>query len=190
MVDEGEQSCGLCCWACSGVQLLQLTICQEFSCSSYRHIHLSSSTARAGCLWGHGNLTCRGCAVIFYLNQMNLLTQSYYVQIKATWQYRCLLEGQCNHSHLSVARLLILNGWWNRAQLHIWEGAAWWSGWHRSSLHTHLLHNSLWLQLFNFCCSSEGTGGIKESVPQSTTTATLTSSLLSLVPKKTMQMPS
>lgn len=86
MVDEDEQCCGLCCWACSEVLLLELMICQEFNCNSYRHIHLSFSTAIAGRQWGHGNLKCRGYAVIFYLNLMNLLTQSHCVQIKATRQ--------------------------------------------------------------------------------------------------------
>lgn len=41
-----------------------------------RQFHLNFSTVRAGCQWDHGNLNCRGCALILCLNLMNLLTQS------------------------------------------------------------------------------------------------------------------
>ena len=82
MVDEGEQSCGLCCWACSTGLLLHLMTCQEFSYNSYRLIHLSSSIARAGCQWGHANRKYRGYAVILYLKLMCLQTQSYRVPVR------------------------------------------------------------------------------------------------------------
>lgn len=99
---EGEQTCGLRCWGHSGVPPLWLRISQEFNCDSDRHIHVSFSTAIAGCQWGHGDLSWRGFAVILYLNLMNLLIQSYCVQTKATRQRACVLEGQFNHCYLFV----------------------------------------------------------------------------------------
>lgn len=116
MVDEGEQSCELCCWAHYGGMLLLFMVSQEFNCESDTQIHLSFSTVRAGCHWDHGNLNCRGCAVISCLNLMNLLTQSCSFQIQAARQCRYLLAEQLSPCHL--------NGWGEGTRLCIWEAAA------------------------------------------------------------------
>lgn len=162
MVDEGEQNCGLCCWAHYGGMLLLLIANQEFNCKSDRQMQLSFSTVRTGCQWDHGNLNCRGYAVILCLNQMNLLTQKYSFQIQATRQCRCLLVGQFNHCHLPTARLLPLNSWGKGIHCAFEKVLLWWSRWQDSSLHTHLLHKDLCNQYLHFCCSAVGTGGSKE----------------------------
>lgn len=92
---------------------------QELNCKSDRQFHLSFSTVRAGCQRDHGNLNCRGYAVILHLNLMNILTQRYSFQIQATRQCRCLLAGQFNHCHLLRARLLTLNGWGKGHSVHL-----------------------------------------------------------------------
>lgn len=81
-----------------------------------------------------------------------------------------------NHCHLSVARLLSLNGWWNGAKLCIWEGAALVKRLATTVCTTDtfipaVLQWELGAAAKNQCCS----------LPQ---LPALTSSLLSLVPKK------
>lgn len=125
MVDEGEKSCGLCCWA----------HCGGDASTAYGKSSTASQTDKS--IWVLAQLELDASETMATWIAEAMLSfcvwiwWTYWPSKKATVlksrqprQCRCLLAGQFNHCCLPTARMLSSNGWGNGTRLCVWEGAA------------------------------------------------------------------